>query len=110
MDKNGEIILYKTEDGKSPLDVLLERETVWLNQGQMAELFNQTKQNISLHINNIFKEKELDKKSFVKESLRTASDGKKYKVNLYNLDVVISVAIVSSQREVLNSVSGQRKL
>ena len=79
MDKNGEIILYKTEDGKSPLDVLLERETVWLNQGQMAELFNQTKQNISLHINNIFKEKELDKKSVVKESLRTASDGKKYK-------------------------------
>jgi prophage maintenance system killer protein len=100
MDNNkGEIILYKTEDGKSQIDVLLEKETVWLNQGQLTELFKQTKQNISLHINNIFKEKELDKKSVVKESLTTASDGKKYKVNLYNLDVVISVGYrVKSKR------------
>lgn len=99
MDKKGEIILYKTEDGKSQIDVLLEKETVWLNQGQLTELFKQTKQNISLHINNIFKEKELDKKSVVKESLTTASDGKKYKVILYNLDVVISVGYrVKSKR------------
>jgi len=98
-NKKGEIILYKTEDGKSQIDVLLEKETVWLNQGQLTELFKQTKQNISLHINNIFKEKELDKKSVVKESLTTASDGKKYKVNLYNLDVVISVGYrVKSKR------------
>ncbi len=99
MDKKGEIILYKTEDGKSQLDVLLEQETVWLEQGQMTKLFNQTKQNISLHISNIFKEKELDKKSVVKESLTTASDGKKYKVNLYNLDIIISVGYrVKSKR------------
>lgn len=99
MDKKGEIIFYKTEDGKSQLDVLLEKETVWLSQGQMKELFKQTRQNISLHIGNIFKEKELDKKSVVKESLTTGSDGKKYKTSLYNLDVIISVGYrVKSKR------------
>ncbi|WP_276504418.1 virulence protein RhuM/Fic/DOC family protein [Terrimonas pollutisoli] len=99
MDKKGEILLYKTEDGKSQLEVLLEQETVWLNQSQVTELFQQTKQNVSLHINNIFKEKELDKKTVVKESLTTASDGKKYKVNLYNLDVIISIGYrVKSKR------------
>ena len=57
----------------------------------MADLFKQTKQNISLHVSNCFKEKELDKKSVVKESLTTARDGKKYKTKSYNLDVIISV-------------------
>ncbi|WP_278428058.1 RhuM family protein, partial [Clostridium cochlearium] len=60
-------------------------------QAQMAELFGKTKQNISLHINNIFTEGELDKDSVVKEYLTTANDGKKYKTKYYNLDVIISV-------------------
>lgn len=73
------------------LEVRLEEETVWLTQTQMAELFLTSKQNVSLHVNNIFKENELDKNSAVKESLTTASDGKKYRIRYYNLDVIISV-------------------
>lgn len=69
----------------------MEEETVWLTQAQMAELFQTSKQNVSLHTNNIFKEKELSSDSVVKESLTTAADGKKYKVKSYNLDVIISV-------------------
>ncbi|SFB90824.1 Virulence protein RhuM family protein [Kaistella jeonii] len=68
-----------------------EGDTVWLSQSQLSELFKQTKQNVSLHINNCFKEEELDSNSVVKESLTTASDGKKYKIKYYNLDVIISV-------------------
>lgn len=73
------------------LEVMLEDETVWLSQTQMAELFDSSKQNISLHINNVFKENELNENSVVKDYLTTASDGKKYKVKYYNLDVIISV-------------------
>ena len=73
---NGEIILYTAEDGSATIRLRAEGETVWLTQLEMAELFQTTKQNISLHVNNIFSEKELDK-AVVKEHLTTASDGKK---------------------------------
>lgn len=73
------------------LSVPMDGDTVWLTQAQMAELFNTTKQNVSLHANNCFKEGELDKKSAVKDFLTTASDGKNYKTKYYNLDVIISV-------------------
>lgn len=86
----GEIILYQPE-GSVKLEVRVENETVWLTQAQMAELFHATKQNISLHIANIYKEGELDKNSVVKEYLTTASDGKCYKTKWFNLDVIISV-------------------
>jgi death-on-curing family protein len=86
-----EIVIYKGNDNQIELSVQFEGDTVWLNQQQMAQLFNQTKQNISLHINNIFKEGELKQKSVVKESLTTAQDGKKYSTKFYNLDVIISV-------------------
>ena len=77
----------------------MEDETVWLTQAQMVELFQSSKQNISLHINNIFKEGELQKDSVVKDYLTTASDGKNYRYKLYNLDVIISVGYrVKSQR------------
>lgn len=89
-NENHEIILYRP-DSTVYLEVRVEDETVWLTQQQMAELFQGTKQNISLHIRNIFKEGELEAKSVVKESLTTASDGKKYKTRFYNLDVIISV-------------------
>ncbi len=88
---NSEILLYQTEDGQTKIDVRLENETVWLNQKQMVELFQTTKQNVSLHIQNIFKEGELDENSVVKDYLTTASDGKNYSTKYYNLDVVISV-------------------
>jgi len=86
-----EIILYQTNEIAEHIEVMLEDETVWLTQAQMATLFDQTKQNISLHINNCFREKELALNSVVKESLTTAKDGKKYNTKIYNLDVIISV-------------------
>jgi hypothetical protein len=77
----------------------MEKETVWLSQAQMAELFQATKQNVSLHINNVFKEGELEPSSVVKEYLTTATDGKHYRIKYYNLDVIISVGYrVKSQR------------
>lgn len=96
----GEIVIYQSEeDNNFQMKVVVENETVWLTQAQMVELFASTKQNISLHINNVFKEGELDKNSVVKYSLTTASDGKKYSTTLYNLDVIISVGYrVKSQR------------
>ena len=89
--EQGELVVYQTEDGQTSVDVRLEEETVWLSQGQMVELFQKTKQNISLHIRNIFREGELQEDAVVKEYLTTASDGKHYKIKLYNLDVIISV-------------------
>jgi Virulence protein len=88
---SSEIIIYKTEDGKTKVDVHMENETVWLSQAQMAELFQTTKQNVSLHINNAIKEGEVESNAVVKDSLTTALDGKRYKVKYYNLDVIISV-------------------
>ena len=90
MEQKSEIVLYQPE-GSVSLEVRLENETVWLTQQQMAELLQTTKQNISLHTSNIFKEKELEKDSVVKDSLTTAQDGKKYRTKYYSLDVIISV-------------------
>ena len=90
MIAENEIILYQPDEAVK-IEVRVEDETVWLTQQQMAMLFETTKQNISLHINNVFKEKELERDSVVKDSLTTASDGKKYHVQYYNLDVIISV-------------------
>jgi prophage maintenance system killer protein len=96
---HGEIILYQSDDGQASIDVRLMEETVWLTQAQMVDLLDKTKQNISLHIRNIFKEGELREDSVVKESLTTAADGKQYKIKYYNLDVVISVGYrVKSKR------------
>jgi len=89
-----EIIIYKTRDKKTQIEVKFENETVWLTQQQMAELFGQTKQNISLHINNCFKERELSKKATVKESLTVQKEGNrsvKRKLEYYSLDIIISV-------------------
>lgn len=85
-----EIIIYQPDETLK-LDVKLAGDTVWLTQGQMVELFQTSKQNISLHINNIFKEGELIYGSVVKESLTAAADGKRYRTKFYSLDVIISV-------------------
>lgn len=90
MENQGEIILYQP-DSEVKLEVRLEEESVWLTQAQMSELFQTSKQNVSLHTNNIFKEKELSQEAVVKESLTTAADGKNYRIKYYNLDVIISV-------------------
>jgi len=91
---NSQIILYKPNELAENIEVRLEDETVWLTQMQMAELFGQTKQNISLHINNSFKEGELEKKATVKESLTVQKEGNrdvKRRLEYYKLDVIISV-------------------
>lgn len=94
-----QIEIYKTEEGNTQIEVQFENDSVWLTQQQMAALFKQTKQNISLHIGNCFRENELQKKAVVKESLTTATDGKKYKTKYYSLDVIISVGYrVKSKR------------
>ncbi len=98
-EKQNQFLIYETEDGEVRTEVLLSEETVWLTQAQMVDLFGKTKQNISLHIRNIFKEGELQEGSVVKDSLTTASDGKQYKTKQYNLDVIISVGYrVKSQQ------------
>ena len=85
-----QIVLYQPDESIR-LEVKLEQETVWLTQAQMTELFRTTRNNITMHIRNIFKEGELDEKAVCKDSLRTAADGKKYRTKIYNLDVIISV-------------------
>lgn len=89
-EEKGEIVLYQPDDSVR-LEVRLQDDTVWLTQQQMAELFSTTRNNITLHIGNIFKEGELEENSVRKESLLTAADGKRYKTKFYNLDVIISV-------------------
>ena len=96
--QQGEIILYQPDETVR-LEVRLEDDTVWLTQAQMAGLFQTTRNNVTLHIGNIFKEGELEESSVRKESLLTASDGKRYRTKFYNLDVIISVGYrVKSQR------------
>lgn len=91
MKTENQIEIYENIDFGVSLEVQFEGDTVWLSQSQLSDLFKQTKQNISLHVNNCFKEGELDVNSVVKDSLTTAADGKKYKTKYYNLDVIISV-------------------
>ena len=91
-DKNeSSIVIYTTEDGQARLAVKIEGETVWLTQDQMAELFDKGRSTITEHIQNAFKEGEMDENSVCREFRRTGSDGKDYSVKHYNLDVVISV-------------------
>jgi len=102
MENTGEIVIYRTEDKETQIKVKFEQETVWLTQVQMATLFKQTRQNISLHLNNLYKEKELLRDSTIKESLIVQTEGGRKisrKIDLYNLDVVISIGYrVKSKR------------
>ena len=102
MHSNNQIVIYQSEDGQTQVDVRLENETVWLTQAQMVELFQTTKQNVSLHVGNVFKEGELEEKSTVKEYLTVRKEGERKvsrKVKYYNLDVIISVGYrVKSKR------------
>ncbi len=86
-----EILLYKTANQDIKLEVLVQDETIWLNQKQLCELFGSSKQNIGQHFKNIFNENELDENSAVKDFFTTATDGKKYKTIHYNLDAIISI-------------------
>lgn len=87
----GELVIYSTEDGQAQFYLRAEGGTVWLTQLELAELFQTTKQNISLHIKNILAEGELRANSVVKENLTTAADGKRYRTSWYNLDLILAV-------------------
>ena len=91
MEHNSNILMYATEDGITKIEVTFENETVWLSIDQMSELFQRDKSVIGKHIRNIFSEGELEKKSVWAKFAYTASDGKTYNVDYYNLDVIISV-------------------
>lgn len=88
---NSQIIIYRNKSGAVKLDVRFDGDTVWLTQKMMAELFNCSTDNISLHLKNIFSEGELDEKSVTEDSSVTATDGKKYRVKFHNLDAIIAV-------------------
>ena len=94
-----DILLYQSPDGQIQLDVQLDHDTVWLTQAQMSELFEVSRPNVTMHLRNVFKEGELQEKAVSKDSLLTAADGKAYRTNYYNLDVIISVGYrVKSKR------------
>jgi len=98
-EANNQIVIYEDINGHVSLDVSLTDDTVWLSQKQMEGLFDKSKKTISEHINNIFREGELEKDSVVRNFQTTASDGKTYNTNFYNLDVIISVGYrVNSKR------------
>jgi hypothetical protein len=101
-ESRGEIVIYRTKDGKAALDVNLQEETVWLSQVQMSELFEKDRRTISEHINNIFKEKELSKNRTIRKFRIVRQEGVRTverDVDFYNLDVIISVGYrVKSQR------------
>lgn len=92
IDKNkGEILIYKTDDGNTKIDVIMVDGTVWLSQAQLCELYQSSKSNISEHIKNIFIDGELQADSVVRKFRTTAKDGKNYNVLHYNLDMIISL-------------------
>lgn len=96
---NDQMLIYQSEDGSIKIDVRFEQDTVWLTQAQMCMLFGRDKSTISRHIKNVFEEGELDISSVVAEYATTATDGKVYQVDYYNLDVIISVGYrVKSQQ------------
>ena len=86
-----EILIYQSSDGKTKLDVTLEDETIWLSQKQLCDLYGKSKSTISEHIKTIFEDEELDKNSVVRNYRTTASDGKNYDVEHYNLDMIIAI-------------------
>lgn len=90
-EPKGELILYRSEDGRATIHLRAVGGTVWLTQAGVAALFDTTLQNVSLHLKNIFNDKELEAESVLKESLITAADGKAYLTRLYNLDAILAV-------------------
>ena len=90
MKNKGEIIVYQSKDGKTSVEVALKENTLWLNLNQIAKLFGRDKSVVSRHLNKVFSSGELEKKAVVAKNATTASDGKTYQVEFYNLDAIIS--------------------
>lgn len=99
MSTENNIIIYNTEDGKSSVALYAKDSTVWMNQQQLAELFDTSKQNVGQHILNILKDKELEENSVVKNYFTTALDGKNYDVTFYSLEMILAIGFrVRSRR------------
>lgn len=99
MENQQNIIIYKTQDGKAKISLYARDGSVWMNQNQIAELFDTSKQNIGQHIAKILEENELDGFSVVKNYFTTASDGKNYEVAFYSLDMILAIGFrVRSKR------------
>ncbi len=91
MEEHGNIIIYKDKNGNDNIEVKMQDNTVWLNQEQLVKLYNSSKSNISEHIKHIFEDGELEENSVVRNFRTTASDGKNYNVNYYNLDMIVAI-------------------
>ncbi|MBV6484230.1 MAG: hypothetical protein KFKLKKLM_00723 [Flavobacteriales bacterium] len=99
MENKDQIVIYKASDGQTQIDVQLQNETIWLNRQQLSVLFDRDIKTIGKHLNNVFKEGELEQKIVVAKFATTAKDGKSYETEHYNLDVIISVGYrVKSKR------------
>lgn len=101
------IIIYNTADGKASVSLFAKDGMVWMNQNQLAELFDTSVPNISMHISNVLKEEELDKISVIKDYLTTAADGKNYNVTFYSLDMILAIGFRVRSKRGTNSGSGQ---
>jgi hypothetical protein len=98
MDNNN-IVIYNTQDGKAKVALYAKDGSVWMNQNQLAELFDTSKQNIGQHISSILEDRELDAVSVVKNYFTTTSDGKEYEVMFYSLDMILAIGFrVRSKR------------
>ena len=108
-DAKNKIIFHENKSGETRIFVTLEDETVWLSQAQLVELYKTSKSNISEHIKHIFQEGELDKNSVVRNFRTTESDGKKYNVMFYNLDLIISLGyrVKSLDKKVKKKAKGK---
>lgn len=91
LSASGEVLFYQTEDGHTRLECRFADESIWLSQAMMAELYQTSKQNISLHLRNVFDDGELEPEAVIKDYLTTATDGKRYRVKHYNLEAIIAV-------------------
>ena len=91
LNEQNNLLIYKDKRGNIVVDAIYKDETLWLTQKGMAKVFDCSVDNISLHLKNIFKEKELNENSVIEETSITASDGKNYKTRIYNLDAIIAV-------------------
>ena len=101
MNTQQKIIIYKTDDGKVKISLFAKDGSVWLNQNQLADLFDTSVPNISMHISNILKDNELSPNSVIKNYLTTACDGKNYEVTFYSLDMILAIGFrVRSKRGV----------
>jgi hypothetical protein len=91
MEEKKNIIIYNTDDGKASVSLYANDGNIWMNQNQIAELFDTSKQNVSLHIQNILKEKELKEETSVKEYLTDLEDGRKFNITFYNLSMILAI-------------------